>query len=423
MSTVSLEHAKPSRAATVVNWLQDIPAGVDSMDASSLFQRYQDLQRYVGWTQSDGQRVQSLASCVALEFPSLVEDFYAEIERHPGARQVITGGRAQVERLKGTLTNWLQELFSGRYDQDYVGRRWQVGRRHVEIGLDQVYTNAALSRLRSGLTRAAQQHWEGSAESLTAPLHSLNKLLDLDLAIIEDAYQTEYRMRQQRADRLAAIGQVAGGVAHELRNPLNVIKTSIYYLVNARNPSPEKTAEHLQRIERQVSLSDDVITALSDFAKLPLPEFRPVTIEACLQRALEASALPGSIQVEIDCPDTLPHVLGDGRQLGIVLANLIRNARDAMPSGGRLSLVARQVEDRVAIDVIDTGTGIPRENLDRIHEPLYSTKARGLGLGLAITRAIVEKHHGQLQVASEAGHGSRFTVLLEAAPGRSAQDA
>src|SRR5262249_56412779 len=124
----------------------------------------------------------------------------------------------------------------------------------------QVYTSAAMSRLRAGLPRGLEGSWAGDGEGLKASLRSLNTLIDLDLALIEDAYQAEYAARLHRTERLAAIGQVAGGVAHELRNPLNVIKTSVYYLLNARSPTPEKRAEHLQRIERHVRLSDRVIT-------------------------------------------------------------------------------------------------------------------------------------------------------------------
>src|SRR5204863_456291 len=83
----------------------------------------------------------------------------------------------------------------------------------------------------------------------------------------------------QRSDRLAAIGQVAGGIAHELRNPLNVVQTSAYYLLNARNPSPEKTAEHLRRIEKQVGVANGVITTLSNFAKMPVPNLIPFSAD------------------------------------------------------------------------------------------------------------------------------------------------
>src|SRR5207253_10421225 len=131
---------------------------------------------------------------------------------------------------------------------------------------------------------------------LKETVRSLNMLLDLDLAKIEDAYQAEYMARLQRSERLATIGQVAGGVAHELRNPLNVVKTSVYYLLNARTASSEKKAEHLQRIERHILLADGVITALSNFARLPVPNLRPFPVEKCLREAIETTSLPDNCQ-------------------------------------------------------------------------------------------------------------------------------
>jgi signal transduction histidine kinase len=385
------------------------------MNSDELFRRYQELQQYVGWTDADARRVQSFAGLLSPYFVPLIDDFYDEIGRHPNARKVITGGQEQIERLKGTLRAWLRDLVTGPYDRDYVARRWRVGWRHVEIGLDQVYTNVALSRLRSGLKKALYENWPGDMPALWAAVQSLSKLLDLDLAVIEDAYQTEYAARQQRSERLAAIGQVAGSIAHELRNPLNVVKTSIYYLLNARNPSAAKTAEHLQRIERHVVVADGVITALSNFAKLPLPNLRPFSVEQCVREALELNPPPENIQVAVDCPATLPPALGDIDQIRIVFANLVRNAREAMPEGGRLSVHGRRVEDGVAIDIADTGVGISPENLGRITEPLYSTKARGLGLGLAIVRAILDKNKGRLRVTSAVGRGTTCTVRLAAA--------
>lgn len=385
-----------------------------TMDATSRDQRYRELQEYIGWTAEDAQRVQSVAALLAPHLSVLIDDFYAEIERHPDVRKVITGGQSQIQRLKGTLLQWLRELLSGPYDSQYVTRRWTVGWRHVEIGLDQVYTNVALSRLRRGLMGELQTHWPGSARDLVAVSKSLNMLLDLDLAIIEDAYQTEYLARQQRTERLATIGQVAGGVAHELRNPLNVVKTSVYYLLNARSPTPEKRAEHLQRIERHVMLADGVITTLSNFAKMPVPSLLPFPVGQCVQEALETNPVAGHIQVTIDCPTSLPLVLADIDQVRIVFANLIRNAREAMPNGGSLSINGQPMSDFVEVAVTDTGVGISSEDIHRILEPLYSTKARGLGLGLAISRAILDKNKGGFRVTSELGRGSSFIVRLAA---------
>lgn len=385
-------------------------------DPESIFRRYQDLQDYVAWSDEDAARVRSLLPSLEPHLNALAEDFAAEIARHPDSHRAFEGGQAQVERLKGTLLEWLHDLLTGPYDRDYVVRRWQAGAWHVEIGLDHVYTNAALSRIRDGLVRQLGASWTGDREGLIVAIRSLNKLLDLDLAKIQDAYQTESIARIQDSQRLASLGQIAGGIAHEIRNPLNVIKTSIYYLKGARAPTPEKRAEHMERIERNAMLAEQVITTLTNFARMPVPEVRPFEPEAGLREAMGDWAVPAAIAVEVDCPADLPRALADLAQIRIVLGNLIRNAVDAMPSGGRLILRARARGEVVDIEVIDTGVGIAPADLERITEPLFSTKARGLGLGLALVRMILEKNGGTLKVTSEPGRGSTFTVGLAAAP-------
>lgn len=384
------------------------------MDSQRLFARYRELQAYAGWTDGDADRIRSIAPIVSPHFAALVQDFYEEIERHPDAVKVITGGAAQIERLKGTLIAWLAELFSGRYDAHYVLRRWKIGYRHVEIGLDQVYTNVALSRLRRGVLKTLEDHWTGTPQELLHVRAVLNTLIDLDLALIEDAYQTEYLQQRQAAERLALIGQVAGGVAHELRNPLNVIKTSVFYLLNARSASPEKMNTHLERIERQVGLADDVISSLVRFAKMPLPELRPFDVEVLIQDALAGIDRPAGIEVVTECTGDVRHAVGDVSQIRIVLDNLIRNAYEAMPDGGRLVIAAVSEPPHLDIVVADTGHGIEPDKLKRVMEPFYSTKARGIGLGLAMAKAIVEKNNGRITAASELGKGATFTIRLKA---------
>jgi signal transduction histidine kinase len=130
---------------------------------------------------------------------------------------------------------------------------------------------------------------------------------------------------------------------------------------------------------------------------------------------LEASAPGSKIEVAVDLPVDLPAALADLDQIRIVFRNLISNAREAMPDGGKLTICGRHVGEYVEVSVSDNGVGISRENLSRILEPFYSTKAKGLGLGLSLVRAILDKNYASLGVVSEMGRGSTFTVRLRAA--------
>jgi two-component system sensor kinase FixL len=158
-----------------------------------------------------------------------------------------------------------------------------------------------------------------------------------------------------------------------------------------------------------------VITALNDFARLPVPEMQPVNVESLLKDILEVTTLPRNITVQWSLGSPPPQVLGDRAQLHIVFSNLVRNARDAMPDGGTLALTATSADKEVDITVRDSGEGIATENLARIFEPLYSTKAKGIGLGLSIAHEILGRHHGTLTAKSELGAGSSFTVRLPCA--------
>ncbi|MCU0962551.1 MAG: protoglobin domain-containing protein [Pirellulaceae bacterium] len=171
------------------------------MESQTAFQRYQQLQQYVGWTPLEAERVIAIGRLLAPHLPGVIEDFYAVMRHHPAAFRVITGGAAQIARLQQTLAQWLADLFSGNYDETYVERRFRAGQRHVAIELEQMYTSAAMSRLRSGLLELLRQHWPGDTASLIDAIGSLSKLLDLDLAIIEDAYDRENTYRQRLAER------------------------------------------------------------------------------------------------------------------------------------------------------------------------------------------------------------------------------
>lgn len=216
-----------------------------------------------------------------------------------------------------------------------------------------------------------------------------------------------------KKEKLATLGQVSGGIAHEIRNSLNAVKTSAYYLLNARNPSQDKTREHLERIDRQVTLIDNVVTALSDVARMPEPDLQELDIRRPLADVISAVAMPKNVRIIKEIPGDGPILVrADEHQIPIVLRNLVRNAREAMPDGGSLTLGIRLDNNTVTVYVADTGVGIESCELEQVMEPLYSTKARGMGLGLAISRAIVEKNGGELKVESQVDQGSVFSVVF-----------
>lgn len=171
------------------------------MPRSRIHARYRDLQRYVGFNEADAARIQAVGKTLKQHVPALVADFYAELQRHPDAVKVITGGQTQVARLQETLKNWISQFLDGPYDSNYVDARVNVGLRHVEIGLDQVYPAVAVARLRAGMIAAIAASWKGPSEELLLTIQSLNRLLDLDLAIISDVYEAEYVRRMQEAER------------------------------------------------------------------------------------------------------------------------------------------------------------------------------------------------------------------------------
>jgi two-component system sensor kinase FixL len=205
------------------------------------------------------------------------------------------------------------------------------------------------------------------------------------------------------------IGGLAEELVDTLRDPLNVVKTSVYYLLHAEHLTAEKKAEHLARIERQIGIADSVITALGDLARLPAPRIRPIEVGACLREVLNGNELPENVTILLDCPTGLPPVMGDQLQLSIVFTNLIRNACDAMPDGGTLSISVCRDGDHVDVEFADTGLGIKRHDMRRT---LFTNKNHGISPGLAISRAILDKHNAELRVESEEGKGSVFTVRL-----------
>jgi signal transduction histidine kinase len=219
-----------------------------------------------------------------------------------------------------------------------------------------------------------------------------------------------------RKEKLAMLGVLAGGVGHELRNPLGVMTNAVYYLGVVLKEAPAEIAEYLGILRTQISLAEKIVGDLLDFARIKLPEFELVSVKQIVDEQLaRAGALDGVI-VKHDFPSDLPRIRVDRVQIGQVVLNLITNALQAMNGNAALTFRGRRAPDGfVRLDVIDTGIGITPQQMERLFEPLFTTKARGIGLGLAVSLGLVKANGGAISAESTPGVGTTMSVSLPAA--------
>ncbi len=226
------------------------------------------------------------------------------------------------------------------------------------------------------------------------------------------------RMQQQiiKSERLAAIGEVAGMVGHDLRNPLTGIAGATYYLKKkVGSKTNKKNIEMLELIEKDIQYSNKIINDLLDYSRdirLDLTESNPRSI---VKEALSLIEIPKNVQV-VDMTEGKPRMKIDVERMKRTFANIIKNAIDAMPRGGKLTIKSEKTLDRIRYDFSDTGTGMSKNTIEMLWTPLFTTKARGMGFGLPICKRLVEAHGGSIFVKSTPKKGTTFTVIVPIEP-------
>jgi PAS domain S-box-containing protein len=215
-----------------------------------------------------------------------------------------------------------------------------------------------------------------------------------------------------RAERQAAIGQVGASVCHELGNPLGVINNSVYYLKTELGDVKGKVKKHLEIMNREIAIAKKITRDLLSLTEGKEPTLQKVQINTIVRDALSRTPVTDKVVVITKLAGDLPPLMADPDQIEQVFINLILNAVQAMPDGGKLEIAAKAEETFIVTEFKDNGCGIPAENLEKLFEPLFSTKVRGIGLGLPICKKIVEAHGGNIELQSEVRKGSTFTVRL-----------
>ncbi len=223
------------------------------------------------------------------------------------------------------------------------------------------------------------------------------------------------RGEMERQSRLVYLGEIAGSLAHEIRNPLNTINMNIQLLEEQMGQTDENAAKKIHRVRNEVIRLDSILTSFLRFARPPKLSPKKVDVKDLLTRIEDffGPEVEGAgIHLEVDIEEDMPPVNGDPEQLRQLFLNLLLNARDATAKGGKIRISAWKTTRRVHVAVEDNGCGIEKKELEKIFEPYKTSKEHGTGVGLAIVRRIVMDHGGSIRVESTVGQGTTFTVSL-----------
>nr|MDO8079390.1 MEDS domain-containing protein [Candidatus Freyarchaeota archaeon] len=358
------------------------------------------------------------------------EAWVALKEAVPDLEQYVEKG--QIEILP--YTDWY--LLGGKFDSDRVLHLWgEKEKRALAQGFEGLRASGNTIWLERSFWKSFVDYEAkineliGEHRMIALCTYSLAKCTSNDVVeVIRNHQSTLVRKgkswfpvgKLREAERLATIGETAALVGHDLRNPLQAIVGSLYLVKRSLNSifSPENLKqkysleELLQTIEKQVDYMNKIVSDLEDYARPPIPQLVETSLSQLINDTLSAITVPEKVKVSIEIEQGFPRLMVDPLMMRRVLANLVTNALQAMPEGGRLTIRASKNEDAALISVEDTGAGIPEENLCKMFQPLFTTKSKGQGLGLPACKQLVEAHGGSIKFESKVGRGSTFTVKI-----------
>lgn len=377
---------------------------------------------------------------------AFVSSFYRHLLSFEGPRGLLADPDVK-DRLLVKQREYLLSLARPELDDGYFARRLSIGETHVRVGLEPGYYLGAYSLYLRMLIPAILEHWQRDLATAERIILSLQKLLMLDAAVAVDSYiarreqkleflnrelasasrelERRYEVEHERtreatararaAEELVSLATLVAGLAHEIGTPMGVIRGHAELLESA--VSDERGRKRLQTIREQIDRISHIIQTLLNMARPSARENLPVEVVSLLRETLAFLAEKlrvHAVEVSLDLPERAM-IRGSADKLQQLFINLVINAIDAMPDGGKLNLRARQAgADRIEVRIRDSGHGMTAETQARIFEPFYSTKApgRGSGLGLVVAQGIVSDHGGTISVSSTLGRGTEFTITF-----------
>lgn len=397
---------------------------------------FAEMKRYVGFTPADAETLASLAPAIEAHLPALADRFYEQIPKHPAAAAVFAGGEAQIARLKLSLQAWARRLFTGPFDDAYAEERCQIGRRHVQTGVPQQYVIAAMHVVAEFIDEVLDREL-ANPEALTRARRSLRRIVSVDLNLICDTY-FEGSLRQSKAlneslgeanrrlqDASRAKTDFLAAMSHELRTPLTAIIGFSRILVDDYVPDAAEQRRLMVDIHQNalhlLTLVDDVLDVSrieTGRLSIVVEDLDPHVAVAEVVAAFRSDAADKGLNLTVDLGPDLGWIRGDRQRFRQVLLNVLGNAVKFTDRG---SITLRGYYDasgdRISLQVRDTGIGVSREHQALLFakfsqvDSSHTRRRSGLGLGLAISKALVEGMGGALTLDS-AGEGAGTVVTI-----------
>lgn len=278
----------------------------------------------------------------------------------------------------------------------------------------------AVKKLRSGIEAVIKGDYEhriqiSSKDEIEELSNFFNNMIFRLQAATKELVKTERQLVQY--EKMAAIGRMAAVLSHELRNIFAGIEVSMYYLKNKVTQKFPELSGITADVEKEISYANNLMANISMFGRTRKLVLGPIDINVIIKDTINSFSVQDMIKNNKVIVDErlftgLPLIKADGVQLKEVIFNLVINAIQSMPGGGRLTLVTKKEENNLRIEVVDTGSGIPKENMNHLFTPFFTTKSNGLGVGLFVCKEVVELHHGRIEIDTELNKGSTFIVIL-----------
>ncbi|MBL7995540.1 response regulator [bacterium] len=248
-------------------------------------------------------------------------------------------------------------------------------------------------------------------KNLTEELLSKNRELERNILELKETQD-----KLVRTEKLAVVGQLTASIGHELRNPLSRIKTAAALMKNEIREATSETDELLKIVDNEVMISTKIINDLLDFSRERKPSLKPCILNEIINGTLTRLRFPDYIHVEQELDETIPELYLDDGQIQQILVNLILNSIQSIDDSGKIYVKTMLNKEFVDLTIKDTGCGIPQSDLEKMFEPLYTTKPKGIGLGMSIVKMLVERHGGTIQVHSRENIGTTVTIKFPLKP-------